>query len=494
MMEHFASSGEVFEWLSHFINMERGQKPKNFRLDRMKTLIELAGHPEKCAPSIHVAGSKGKGSVTGMLAAILTGAGYRVARYMSPHVIDIRERLCIGNSYFDEEIYVSAGNELRNITEALLPYTVKSWPTIASLFDSSEPSGSEPTFWELITLLFFLCARLAKCDVMVVETGMGGRLDSTNVLDPLVSVITIIELEHTNVLGNTIASISKEKAGIVKRNKPLILAKQCKEALEVFMKRTKRKNSQLIYLPDIAEISDIKVTETGTEFSLKIKDIPFQTSDPSKENLSACESLSIPIPGKVQAENAALAITAINTAFPQIDRDVIRNGLAALNIPGRFEKISEDPLFIIDGAHTPESLSLCIETFCSLYGEGGILLFGCAADKDVSAMAKIAHSHFAKIIITTPGTFKKSKPENMYKAFAKIAEQDKTHLVRKTSEAVKQAIVFAGSYFDKTSHKSASNQLFTAQRTQKEEEKFLPILGTGSFYLVSEIRKVILKL
>ena len=492
-MEHFTTSDGVFEWLSRFTNMEKGQKPKSFNLRRMKTLIELAGHPEKCAPSIHVAGSKGKGSVTGMLAAILTSAGYRAARYMSPHVVDIRERLCIGNSYFDEEIYVSAGDELRHITEELLPYTVKSWSSIASLFDSSEPTGSEPTFWELITLLFFLCARLAKCDVMVVETGMGGRLDSTNVLDPLLSVITLIELEHTNILGNSITAIAKQKAGIVKRNKPLILAKQSAEALEVFKKRAKRKNSPLIYLPDISEIANVIITKKGTTFSLSIKNSSFNNL--SVSNLTAQErsgtlreEISIPIPGKVQTENAALAVTAIKTAFPQINENVIRNGLANLNIPGRFEKISEEPPIIIDGAHTPESLSLCIETFCSLYGEGGILLFGCAADKDAAAMAKIAHSYFAKIIITVPGTFKKSKPENVYKAFAKIAEQDKTHLVRKTDEAIKQAIVFARSYFEKTYHKSAKTQ-----ETQKDEENYLPILGVGSFYLVSEIRKVIKK-
>ncbi|MCL2175765.1 MAG: Mur ligase family protein [Treponema sp.] len=492
-MEHFTTSDGVFEWLSRFTNMEKGQKPKSFNLRRMKTLIELAGHPEKCAPSIHVAGSKGKGSVTGMLAAILTSAGYRAARYMSPHVVDIRERLCIGNSYFDEEIYVSAGDELRHITEELLPYTVKSWSSIASLFDSSEPTGSEPTFWELITLLFFLCARLAKCDVMVVETGMGGRLDSTNVLDPLLSVITLIELEHTNILGNSITAIAKQKAGIVKRNKPLILAKQSAEALEVFKKRAKRKNSPLIYLPDISEIANVIITKKGTTFSLSIKNSSFNNL--SVSNLTAQErsgtlreEISIPIPGKVQTENAALAVTAIKTAFPQINENVIRNGLANLNIPGRFEKISEEPPIIIDGAHTPESLSLCIETFCSLYGEGGILLFGCAADKDAAAMAKIAHSHFAKIIITVPGTFKKSKPENVYKAFAKIAEQDKTHLVKKTEEAIKQAIVFARSYFEKNSHKSVKTH-----ETQKDEENYLPILGAGSFYLVSEIRKVIKK-
>ena len=447
----------------------------------MEILCELAGNPQRCAPSIHVAGSKGKGSVTSMLAAMLTSAGYRVARYMSPHVVDIRERICLSDIYFDEEVYVSAGNELRRVTEELLPALKKtqssavSQPSAVALFDPSTDEGCDPTFWELLTLLFFLCARYAKCDIIVAETGMGGRLDSTNVLDPAVSVITLIELEHTSILGSTIQAIAGEKAGIIKQGKPLVLAKQCDETLEVFRKKAKEKNAPLLYLPDITKLSDINVTNQGTEFSLF-----FHTS-----HFSLLTShFSIPLPGKVQAENAALAIAALNVfsqkishentlnlrfaAQREINEEVIRKGLASLRIPARFEKIAEEPPFIIDGAHTPESLTLCIETFCSLYGEGGVLIFGCAADKDDAAMARIAHNHFAKIIVTTPGTFKTSHPEHVYESFVKAAGSDKTLLVKDTREAVRQAIVFA-----------------------KSGEKPLPILGTGSFYLVSEIRKIV---
>ena len=473
----FSSSGEVFSWLSRFINLERGQKPKSFRLDRMEILAELAGHPERCAPSIHIAGSKGKGSVTAMLAAMLTAAGFRAARYMSPHVIDIRERLCLGDSYFKEETYIRAGDELREIVEVSLPAAAN------PLFDRSLEDGCEPTYWELLTLFFFLCARKEGCDVMVVETGMGGRLDSTNVLDPLASVITLIELEHTAILGKTITEVAGEKAGIIKQGKPLILAKQNEEALEVFRKKTCEKNSPLLYLPEIAEISNVDVSSRGTSFTISF-------NEAGKSLLSAPLSLSIPVPGKVQAENAALAIAALKTAFPrltaatgnrasndqaQIEQDAIRRGLESLNLPARFEKIapasqdaasSDTPPFIIDGAHTPESLALCVETFCSLYGEGGVLIFGCAADKDASAMAKEAHSHFAKIIITTPGNFKISDPALVYEVFAQKAGQEKTALLKDTREAIKAARDFA-------------------------QKNNLPILGTGSFYLVSEIRKII---
>ncbi len=451
----FTSSNEVFAWLEKFINLERGQKPKSFRLDRMRFLAELAGSPERCAPSIHIAGSKGKGSVTAMSAAMLTASGFRAARYMSPHITDIRERITLNDSFFSEEVYCAAGNELRVVTEETLPKAAN------PLFNPALDNGCEPTFFELLTLFFFLCARHGGCDVMVVETGMGGRLDSTNILDPLASVITLIELEHTGFLGDAIEKVAAEKAGIIKQGRPLVLAKQSASVLEVFKNKAQEKTSELIYLPEAADIADVRVTADGTDFTLFLK----------PENLIARQkplSLSIPIPGKVQAENAALAIAAVKTAFPQISDEAVRKGLAGLKIPGRFEKISEaaKPPFIIDGAHTPQSLSLCIETFCLLYGEGGVLLFGCAADKDASAMAKTACPRFAKIIITTPGNFKISNPALVYETFAAQAG-NKAVLVPDTREAVKKTLEIAG-------------------------EK-LPVLGTGSFYLVSEIRKYLKK-
>jgi dihydrofolate synthase/folylpolyglutamate synthase len=493
----FTLSEEVFDWLSGFINLERGQKPKSFRIERMEILSELADHPERCAPSVHIAGSKGKGSVTSMLSAMLTAASYRTARYMSPHVIDIRERICLGDSYFDDDIYCSAGDELRNIVEERLPALHNMQPDAASLFFPSG-GGYEPTFWELLTLLFFLCARKAKCDVMVAETGMGGRLDSTNVLDPLVSVITLIELEHTNFLGNSIEAVAGEKAGIIKTGKPLVLAKQCDEALKVFKEKSQKKNSPLFYFSQTAQLSNVEVSAQGTNFTLSFN------ADKNSTQASFFNTpitLSIPVPGKVQAENASLAIAALKIAFPQIGEDAVRKGLQNLKIPARFENITpaqdtETPPFIIDGAHTPESLALCVETFCSLYGEGGVLLFGCAADKNAAAMAQIAHSHFAKIFITTPGTFKASDPVKVYETFAEIAGEEKTVLVKDTQEAVNQAILFSRNSCKDTSNlgiASASN-LCSADASNlwsAGKSKFIPILGTGSFYLVSEIRKIV---
>jgi len=471
----FKSSEEVFDWLSGFINLERGQKPKSFRLDRMTLLCDLAENPQNHAPSIHIAGSKGKGSVTSMLAAILAEAGFRVSRYMSPHVSDFRERVCLNGAFFSEEIYRAAGDELRLLMDESLPVLIKSRSEAAALFDTLA-GGCEPTYWELLTLYFFLCSRLSECDIMVVETGLGGRLDSTNIINPLVSVITLIELEHTKFLGGTIAEIAGEKAGIIKSGKPVILAEQRGEALEVFKKKAEETKSPLYYFPEILKLTDINVTSQGTSFSLSAD---VSSSSNSASSLNARRSLHeilnssffIPIPGKVQAENAALSIIAIKTAFPQVNAETIKNGLLKTKIPARFEKISDEPVIIIDGAHTEESFSLCVQTFRSLYGESGVLIFGCASDKNPAAMARAASSVFDKIIITTPGTFKSSNPENVYKIFSESTEINKVFLIKDTREAVRQALMFS---------------------REKSVNKPLPVLGAGSFYLVAEIRNFIL--
>ncbi|MDR1278974.1 MAG: tetrahydrofolate synthase, partial [Treponema sp.] len=410
MKDSFVSSAAVFTWLSRFINLERGQTPKSFKTERMEILAALAGHPETCAPAIHIAGSKGKGSVTGMISAILEAGGIKTARYMSPHVREYRERITAGDEFFDESVYIEAGHELRDISEALMAGAADKFP----LF--SGPEGEGPTFFELLTLYFFLCARRAGCDFMVIETGMGGRLDPTNIVSPLVSVITPIELEHTEYLGNTLAAIAGEKAGIIKPGKPLVLAKQADEALRVFRENAAAKNAPLLFFPEAADIQGLSIHREGTDFTLGFKNPAL---------FPAPLELSLPIPGAVQAQNAGLAALAVKTAFPAIGEDTLRAGLHTFKLPARFERVCDDPPLIIDGAHTPKSAELTVQTFISLYGEGGVLLFGCVAGKNAESMARLLLPHFSRIIITTPGSFKASDPENVYALFIREALNQK---------------------------------------------------------------------
>jgi dihydrofolate synthase/folylpolyglutamate synthase len=446
------SSADVFTWIAGFINMGRGQSYRSFRLDRMRVLSALAACPEKCAPLIHVAGSKGKGSVTGMIAAMLEAEGLRTARYTSPDVMEKRERITRGNNFFDESVYIEAGRELVSVAEKLRSL---SGPE-ARLFDPSRDEGEEPTFFELMTLYFFLCARTAHCDAMVVETGMGGRLDATNIVEPLVSVITLIEIEHAEYLGDTLAAIAGEKAGIIKAGKPLILAAQEDEALKVFRKETAEKNSRLIYFPETVSITDVDVSKRGTGFTLAFSDKGF---------FPRPLRVFVPIPGTVQTGNAGLALLAAKTAFPRLGEEAACRGLGEFRLPARFERILEEPELVIDGAHTQKSMEQCAETFCSLYGEGGILVFGCGAGKNVRAMADILVHRFSRIIVTTPGTFKKSSPEDIYAVFkAKARKGTEILLVRETGPGIEKALTLG-------------------------RELDLPILGTGSFYLAAEIRQ-----
>jgi dihydrofolate synthase/folylpolyglutamate synthase len=452
---------DLYDWICSFINLERGLggKPasraeEHFKLDRMEILAELAEHPENSAPVIHIAGSKGKGSITAMLASILEAAGKKPARYMSPHVSDWRERICRGNSFFPEDVYAQAGAELRDIYGRY----IRQYKELEA-----------PTFFELMTLLFFLCARQGRCDIMVIETGLGGRLDATNIVDPAVSVITVIEKEHTEYLGNTLEAIAAEKGGIIKPARPVVVAEQSGAALAVLEKIAAERGAPFFYLPRYVEITDLRIHRDGTDFFLT-------AGVPAGEaGRSLFESeLFVPIPGRVQAGNAALAVLA---ALALEDRcgaydfaAFTMRGLRRVSLPGRFERLGENPVLISDGAHTPASVEQCAETFCSLYGEGGILLFGCAADKDAGTLAPILVRRFIRCIITTPGKFRASDPQGTYAAFTKTAEtagiRTAISLIPDTPAAVREAFRLA-------------------------KEMKLPVLGCGSFYLAAEIRKII---
>ncbi|MDR1073981.1 MAG: tetrahydrofolate synthase [Treponema sp.] len=453
-MARFVSSTQVFDWISQHINFEKIKNRKEFTLETMKRLAELANHPEEFAPVIHIAGSKGKGSVAAYIAGILEEAGFTCARYTSPHTTDWRERVTVGAAFFGESIYLEAGDELFSVTERFM----------------ETASADAPTFFELMTLYFFLCARKATCDVMVVETGMGGRLDATNIVDPLVSVITLIEKEHTEFLGDTLALIAGEKAGVIKPERPLVLAAQQKEACDVFVARVAEKGSPLYYLPDNALVEHIRISPDKTSFRL----VPARQASPLSATFAPL-ALSIPTPGVVQAYNAALAALAAMVAFPRISREAIAAGLAKTTLIARFERICDDPVVIIDGAHTSSSIAACANTWTTLYGKGagataatGVLLFGCSADKDVFAMASILLPLFSHIIITRPGTFKTSFPEKVYEVFVELEE-------------AKGGRVPGNIWFEPETQKAI------AQALSLGRGKKAPVLAAGSFYLAGEV-------
>jgi dihydrofolate synthase/folylpolyglutamate synthase len=449
---------DVFSWLSLFFSMETGvggspsntPKARPFNLDRIGILVNLAGNPEASAPVIHIAGSKGKGSVTAMAGSALEAAGIKTARYMSPHISDWRERICRGDGgFFPNSVYVQAGQELQRIYNEYKRLSV-------------EKDEAEPTFFELITLLFFLCARLDNCKAMVVETGLGGRLDATNIVDPAVSVITLIEKEHTEYLGTTLTAIATEKAGIIKQGRLVIAAKQQKEVFTVLRQTAKKTAAPFLYAPDCAAIKAVVVSKDGTDFTLKLK---------AGKGKGLHQRFSLAIPGAIHAENAALALLAVSSVFPHIDKTLMEKGLATCRLLARFEKLRTNPPFIVDGAHTPFSAAQCAETFFGLYGKG-VLLFGCAADKDAQAMAAILLPCFKRCIITAPGAVRASDPEAVYQSFCAVAQQH-SGLTRKT----KPDIVYIP---------DTAAAIQETLRLSKENNS--PVLCCGSFYLAAEVR------
>jgi dihydrofolate synthase/folylpolyglutamate synthase len=417
----------------------------------MRIIASLTGNPERCAPSFHVAGSKGKGSVTGMLAAMLEAMGLRTARYVSPHVSDFRERITLGREFLEEAVYIQAGNELRELTGILGDAAKAEY----RLFNGGGPDDAPPTYFELLTIYYFICARLVRCDAMAVETGMGGEQDPTNIVDSAASLITVIELEHTEYLGNTLAEVAGAKAGIIKPGRPLILAEQSAEALEVFRRVAAEQDSPLLYFPEIAEIRDLAIHREGTDFTLAFKK-PGYFDKPLR--------LHVGMAGAVQALNAGLAVIALKTVYPSLDAATIRRGLDGFALPARFENLRPGgPALIIDGSHTEKSVELCANTFTALYGDGGILIFGCAAGKNAEAMAAILKPRFSRIIITDPGSYKASDPGAVHEIFARPGGQAELLFIPETARAIDRAL-------------------------EEGLKTGLPILGTGSFYLAGDIR------
>lgn len=428
-------SDAIYQRLLGYVNVEKGQKTE-FKLDRMEDLASRLGHPERSWKCVHVAGSKGKGSISTMIARILAADGHRTGLYTSPHILRWKERLTLAGEELPEEILLEAYARLRPLIEGRSAADFK--------------GGEFPTYFELTTLLAFEAFRLRGCDRAVIETGLGGRLDSTNIVDPELSVITPLELEHTEFLGDNLGAIAFEKAGIIKPGKPVYVSKQAPEALEVLQEVALRRGSALHSIPALARIGPVSVTREGTEAELLF---------PAGWPWEGPRSFRVPLIGGIQAENMALAIVAAAAIEPGLKPETAAAGLATAFLPARFQILPGEPPLVIDGAHTPTSVALTLATFRDLFPGPAHLVFACASDKHHEEMARILGPHFAKVTITRPGSFKASDPEIVYASF-------KEHSASIELEA------------------QTRSALLTAR--ERAREAGLPLLVTGSFYLCAE--------
>ena len=436
----FDGSEAVYKWLLEYVNVEKGQATV-FKLDRMRSLALALGSPELRYRTIHIAGSKGKGSVSTMLARILMEAGHRVGLYTSPHLLRWKERISLAGEEIDEALIVEAATRLR--------------PLVLGKKAEEFPGNELPTYFELSTLVAFEAFRLAGCDIAVIETGLGGRLDSTNIIASELSLITRLELEHTEWLGDTIEKIAFEKAGIIKAGKPVCVAAQAPEAMAVIEEAAAGCGSRLLEVDKLVKIEEMAIDRGGTRARFS-----FAEGWPWPGN----HEFRTPLVGEVQARNMAQAIIAAALVEGRLDPKAAARGLEGSRLPARFELVSERPPIVLDGAHTPASVSLALESFERLFPGPKILLFACAIDKRHAEMAGILAGHFSDIVVTRPGTFKQSAPRAVHESFAKV--EPRARLVEDTREA-----------FD------------LCREMARREGKAL--LVTGSFYLCAEAAKAL---
>ncbi|MFA4844453.1 MAG: folylpolyglutamate synthase/dihydrofolate synthase family protein [Candidatus Margulisiibacteriota bacterium] len=316
----------------------------NLGLERIERLLKELGNPQLRFQSLHVAGTNGKGSTCVMIASILKESGYKVGLYTSPHLFDFRERIKINGRD------ISRSDFKRGL--AKVEALSRSWP-------------EQPTVFEVLTAVAFWYFAEKKIDYAVVEVGLGGRLDATNVLTPLVSVITNIDLEHKAVLGNTLAKIAIEKGGIIKPRVPVITGEQKPAALKVLQYQAEKNGSVLI-----------QVNSQGA-------------------------GLSSGLIGEHQKINAACALAAVRLAGIKADKEAILRGLARTNWPARFQVVARRPLTIVDGAHNPAGMATLVATLKAEYPDTKFtFIIGAQGDKDAAEMLRLIAPLAKKIIIT----------------------------------------------------------------------------------------------
>ena len=395
-----------------------------FGLEAIAGLLSRLGDPQNDYKTILIAGTNGKGSTATMTASILRSAGYKVGLYTSPHLVDVRERIVVNSKKIIRKDFDQI---IANIKEKL-----------------KKPL----TYFEFLTAAAFIYFQRQKVDVAVLEVGLGGRLDATNVCRPLVSIITNIAFDHMAYLGNTLESITNEKAGIIKQNGICITAAKQKKVLHV--------------LKNICAERKAKFYRLGADIKI-VKQPP--SSFAYQGLYRKLSGLIIPLQGEHQLANAALAVAAVELSEKnglKIDNNAIRAGLKKAYLDARLEVIKKDPLFLLDGAHNPAGISvLCRALKNDFSYKRLILIFSSLIDKDYRQMLKKIAPLAYKIIITKLKTTRAELPDNILKIL------EKTGYKAIVTQNVGQAI----------------------QKAQALAEKKDLICATGSLYLAGEVKQ-----
>ncbi len=398
-------------------------------LENMKELLDRLGNPQKDLKFIHISGTNGKGSCLAYLSTILSGAGYKTGRYISPTLDTYRERIQVDGEYINKDSLASHVTAIAKATE-----------------DMKKDNAGTPTLFEVETVLAFLYFKEKNCDIVVLETGLGGRLDATNIIDTsILEVIMPISLDHQGFLGDTIEEIAEQKAGIIKNNTKVISAIQPKEAAEVIEKNCKEKNCTLtIANPD--------------EITIKSQSIKKQVFDYKMYN-----NIAISLPGSYQPQNAIVAIEAIEALRElgySLSQEDILKGFEATVWKGRFTVLSEDnPVVIMDGAHNVAGAKELMKSLELYFNDKKyIYVFGVFSDKEYEEIINITAKRAEHIItVQTPNNPRALPAEDLKDAVKKV--NNSCEASKNIEDAVKKAI----------------------KMTREDKERILVIFGSLSF-------------
>ncbi len=405
-----------------------GMKPG---LERIRELLDRLGNPHKGLRVVHVAGTNGKGSTCAMLSSILKSAGYRTGLFISPYVIDFRERIQVDGGMIAKEDFARIAARVR--AEA----------------DGMAQSGKGPTEFEFITAAAFAYFSERRCDAVVLETGLGGRYDSTNVVEcPLVSVITSISLDHTDILGDTVEQIAGEKAGIIKKNGLCVTCPdQDPAALGVIMEAAAKQDA-IVCLPSFQALSVVREGLDGTDAIWK------------------GERLHIPFCGHFQLSNALCAIETaerLSTRGLPVAQEAIRSGIAAASMPARMEWMSDNPPILVDGTHNPGGAKAMADVFHTHLGEKkAVAIWGMLRDKNYEAVIGSLAPFVAQAYAVSPDNPRALPAEELARCL-------KAHGVPSTPAVVNRELV--------------------ANAVQRAAGR--PVVVLGSFYLAAQMRPIV---
>ncbi len=392
----FQGFDDAFAYLRRFTDYERMAAPKYgpkaYNLDRTRSLLAAVGDPHLKLKVVHVTGTKGKGSTAMMIAAILRALGMRVGLFTSPHLVHVRERIQVDGRPIPPAAFAARMNEMAGFLQAA----------------RQGPEGAHPTFFETMTALGFLHFLRSKVDYAVVEVGLGGRLDSTNVVQPLSTVITNVGLDHMDRLGQTEGEIAVEKAGILKTGVPAVTAATHKDAIRVIEARARELRCPLRRVGREIEVRDVAPT---TLEGLPAVRCAIET------DRRAWGRLIVRAAGAHQATNAATALGAIEDLSPAPFRECRRaaaEALATITLPARVDLVHRDPDVIVDGAHNPVSMASLRQALADHFpGRPLILVLGVSKDKDVDGVLREILPFASAVVFTKAPHPRAADPEDL---------------------------------------------------------------------------------